>query len=79
MINIDSIPLTTQSAMLNNILAAFDGKTISKELAASLVGGVKKLESLIASGKIEADKPTFAQNGKWNINAAQTLCYCKRK
>ena len=54
MISLDNVPLATQSAMLQNILLAFEHETFSKELAAHIVGGPAKLASLIASEKIQA-------------------------
>ena len=41
------------------------------------VGGEKKLMNLIEAGKIESDKPTNVQNGKWHCNAAQVLLHCR--
>ena len=49
----------------------------SKDLSAKIVGGVKKLENLIAAGKIEATKPNNVQNGKWFCNASQVLHHCR--
>lgn len=78
-INLDNVPLATQSAMLHNILLAFDGQTFSKELAAHIVGGVKKLEKLISSEEVAAEKPCYKQNGKWFICAPQVLAHCKNR
>jgi hypothetical protein len=78
-INLDNVPLATQSAMLKNILLAFEGQTFSKELAAHIVGGAKKLERLIASEKVKADKPCYKQNGKWFVCAPQVLVHCKNR
>ena len=63
--------------LLENILNIMDGEFFSKDLAAKIVGGPKKLEDLIAAGKIEATKPTNSQNGKWFCNAAQVLKHCR--
>ena len=78
-INLDNVPLATQSAMLKNILLAFEGQTFSKELAAHIVGGAKKLERLIAAEKVQADKPCYKQNGKWFVCAPQVLVHCKNR
>ena len=69
--------LNPEAIHLENILAVMANKTFSKDLSAEIVGGHKKLEQLIADGKIEACKPTNAQNGKWFCNAAQVLQYCR--
>lgn len=79
MISLDNVPLATQSAMLQNILLAFEGQTFSKELAAKIVGGPGKLESLIASEQITAEKPCYKQNGKWFVSAQQVLLHCKNR
>lgn len=63
--------------LLENILQVMSGQTFCKDVAAKIVGGPKKLESLIASGEISASKPTNAQNGKWHCNAAQVLMHCR--
>lgn len=63
--------------MLENILAVAESLTFSKEIASKFVGGPKKLETLIAEGKIEATKRQNLQNSKWDCNAAQVLRHCK--
>lgn len=63
--------------LLENILAVMANEYFSKDLSAKIVGGVKKLEDLIAAGKIEAHKPNNVQNGKWFCNAAQVLLHCR--
>lgn len=63
--------------LLENILAVMANEYFSKDLSAKIVGGVKKLEDLIAAGKIEAHKPNNVQNGKWFCNAPQVLQHCR--
>lgn len=63
--------------LLENILIAMESQTFSKDISASIVGGVKKLENLIASGEIYAEKGTNAQNSKWKCNAAHVLKHCR--
>jgi hypothetical protein len=63
--------------MLENILLIMEKEHFCKDKAAKIVGGVKKLEDLIASGAIQAEKPSNSQNGKWYCNAAQVLRHCK--
>lgn len=69
--------LNPEAIMLENIFAVMAGETFSKDLSVKIVGGVKKLEALIASGAIKADKPNNVQNGKWHCNAAQVLRNCR--
>ncbi len=63
--------------LLENILIAMENLTFSKDVAAWIVGGVKRLEHLIASGEIYAEKGTCAQNSKWKCNAAQVMRHCR--
>lgn len=69
--------VNVEAIQLENILAVMANETFGKDLSAKIVGGVKKLEDLIASGKIEANKPNNVQNGKWFCNAAQVLQHCR--
>lgn len=66
-----------QEILLENILAVMANEYFGKKLSAKIVGGEKKLEDLIAAGKIEAHKPNNVQNGKWFCNAAQVLQHCR--
>ena len=63
--------------LLENILRVMERETFCKDTAAKIVGGVKKLENLIAAGEIEAVKGRNAQNSKWRCNAAQVLRHCR--
>ncbi len=66
-----------EAIQLQNIMAVMADESFGKDLSAKIVGGVKKLEDLIASGAIEATKPNNVQNGKWFCNAAQVLQHCR--
>lgn len=70
--------LNPEAIQLANIMALMSRKVFGKRLSAELVGGTKKLEDLIAAGKIEMSKPSNTQNGKWYCNAAQVLQNCRR-
>ena len=72
-----NIEVNPHAVQLENILAVMSGECFGKDLSAKIVGGVKRLEGLIASGDVEATKPTNAQNGKWYCNAAQVLRHCR--
>ncbi len=62
---------------LENIFLVMERFNFSKDDAAYIVGGVKKLETLVAEGKIEAVKKSKAQCGKWFCNATQVLKHCR--
>ena len=62
---------------LSNILRATNGMTFSKDTSARIVGGEKRLEELMISGKIRGEKKGFSQNAKWYINASDVLTYCR--
>lgn len=66
-----------EAIQLENIFRVMQHESFCKDKAAKIVGGVKKLEDLIASGKIAAEKPTKTQNGKWFCNAADVLRHCR--
>ena len=63
--------------LLENILIVMERVNFSKDISAMIVGGTKKLEDLVASGKIDAEKGCNAQNSKWKCNAAQVLRHCR--
>lgn len=69
--------LNPAEIQLENILCVMERLTFSKDISASIVGGPKKLEDLIAAGKIHAEKRSKSQNGKWQCNAAQVLRHCR--
>ena len=66
-----------EAIMLENIMRVMERQTFCKDTAAKIVGGPKKLEALIASGQIRAEKGCNAQNSKWKCNAAQVLRHCR--
>ena len=63
--------------MLENILRVTERLTFSKDTAAMIVGGEKRLEYLIATGQVQAEKGCNAQNSKWKCNASQVLRHCR--
>lgn len=73
----DKVIPNPKEILLENILLAMEKYTFCKDMAARIVGGEKKLEDLIASGKINAEKRCSAQNGKWQCNATQVLMHCR--
>lgn len=73
-----SLTVNVHEIALNNLLAVMADVSFSKNLAAKIVGGEKRLEYLVATGEIEADKKAMSPNGKWFCNAAQVLRHCKK-
>ncbi|MCF0219363.1 MAG: hypothetical protein HUK14_06240 [Muribaculaceae bacterium] len=69
--------INTKEILLDNILAVMSTKAFGKDMAAYIVGGENRLLELIADGKIECEKTTNRQNGKWFCNAAQVLSHCR--
>ena len=67
--------------MLNEVVIArvFNAKTFGRNEAASIVGGLTRLQRLVAEGKIRAEKKNNVQNGKWFCNAWDCLKYCTVK
>lgn len=69
--------LNPAKIQLENILLVMERFDFAKDMSATIVGGPKKLEELIATGKIYAVKGSNAQNSKWKCNAAQVLRHCR--
>lgn len=67
----------TSNILLENIMILMSNETFCKDKAAYIVGGQKKLERLIAAGKIQVEKRYNKQNAKWFCNAAQVLSHCR--
>ena len=63
---------------LRNILMAMSRLTLSKDDAAWIVGGRKRLLDLISSGEIEVAHSGKNKNSKWKCNAGQVLKHCRR-
>ena len=68
----------TAGMILENILA-MEGIKFSKSQASGIVGSENRLEKLVESGKIRAEKKADCQNGKWFCNGADVLRYCSYK
>lgn len=58
---------------LGRIFDATNEVYFSKNTAAMIVGGRRRLEELVGRGKIQADKPTGHQHGKWRCKASDVL------
>lgn len=69
--------LNPAEIQLENIYMALERFNFSKDTAAWIVGGPKKLEAYIQSGKIRAQKGTNAQCSKWKCNAADVVRHCR--
>lgn len=61
-----------REAMLDNILAISEGMCFSKKVSAGIVGGSRRLETLISEGRIDAwQEQPVRKNSKWFCNARQ--------
>lgn len=70
----------TDSERLLTIMRVMNSKTFGLRFSEKIVGGRARLERLIVSGKIRAEKGNGeAQNGKWLVNAADVLRYARAK
>lgn len=67
----------TAEILLDNILRVMSDETFSKDKAAAIVGGRTRLKRLVEEGKINVEKPSGSQNGKWYCNAGQVLAHCR--
>lgn len=66
---------SSESLVLANLYLTARCKVISmtKTEAAKWVGGRRRLESLVAEGKIRQSKPGNYQNSRWTCNAEDVL------
>lgn len=65
----------TAEAKLHDIMLIMNRESFGQRKSAALVGGLKRLMTLMEEGKIRSEKPKNAQNGKWFCNAADVLKY----
>lgn len=67
--------MTPESIVLASIylLARTRVKYMTKAEAAKWVGGRRRLETLVAEGKIRQEKPGSFQNSRWTCNAEDVL------
>ena len=61
---------------MENGYSGVDGKRGAYQV---IVGSENRLEKLVESGKIRAEKKADCQNGKWFCNGADVLRYCSYK
>ena len=54
-------------------------KTVGRDQAADIVGGLSRLMKLVGKGLIRAEKRTNKQNGKWFCNAWDVIKWAKLK
>lgn len=64
---------TPQFDRYHTILRAAQYMSLSKNQAQILVGGIRRLERLVAEGMIRARKTTDKQNGRWECNGADVI------
>lgn len=73
----NAIDVDKTSMKLEAIYRRTNKLTFGKNVSAIIVGGKVKLERLVGEGKIRAEKPANAQNGKWYCNASDVLRHAK--
>ncbi len=59
----------------HTVLRAAQNVTFSKNTAAKLAGGQRRLENLVAEDRIRAIKTTDKQNGRWECNGSDVIRY----
>lgn len=64
---------------LQQIMRAAENVTFSKNQAAALVGGRRRLERLTAESRITYVKTTDKKNGRWECKGSDVLRYAMRK
>lgn len=68
----------SDSEKLLNIMRVMNDKSFGYRYSEKIVGGRARLERLITSGLIRAEKGNkSAQNGKWLCNASDVLRYAR--
>lgn len=67
--------ITDAQYLLEVMRFTFDKRGImfSKAMASKIVGGEYRLEKLVTEGKIQVDKPTCKQNGKWFCSGGDVI------
>lgn len=60
-----------------SILDRMKGKSFSWAMAKHIVGGEKRLKSLMEEEKVHGVKPEGAPNSQWQINAEEVLANVK--
>lgn len=67
---------TYNEMLANEISRIYDATScvmFSKNMAATIVGGRRRLEDLVGSGKIKVTKQTEHQHGIWRCRASDVL------
>lgn len=65
--------LSPDEIRFRSLLIVMEKECLSFRQATKLVGGIRKLNKLLESGKIRGLKPDGSRNKMWKINAAD--CY----
>lgn len=65
-------------ALLDNILAYFEKRGFSKNEAADIVGGRKRLMMLIEMGEVDVRTNEKIPHGKWQCRGESVLRHLKR-
>lgn len=73
-----TIDIRKKAEHLTDIYLLMGKHVFGYRMAASIVGGRARLDRLIGEGRVQAEKRSSSQNGKWYCNAAQVLFYAQR-
>lgn len=77
-VDMEAKAINPAAILLESIFIAFEGSTFSKRQALKFIG-LKRLERLVESGEIEAEKPNMSKTGHWRYNAVHVLKHCGNK
>lgn len=69
----------TEATVLENIMHVMNLHRFGKRESEFIVGGRKRLNDLIAAGKIRVEKKMGYQYSKWYCNAADVLKFTKNR
>ncbi len=73
-----ALPYNEAEERLQTILRLMNDQTFGLRKSERIVGGRARLEHLIVTGKVRAEKVNGkAQNGKWFCNASDVLRHAK--
>lgn len=75
--DLDRFGRSESEIRFKSLLGRLSGVEFSWNLSVRLLGGEKRLRSLLMKGKIHATKRDGAVNTKWRFNAAEVVGYVK--
>lgn len=76
-VGLDRFGRSESEIRFKSLLARLNGVEFSWALSVKLLGGEKRLRSLLMKGKIHATKRSGAANTMWRFNAVEVVAYVK--